>query len=116
MFSLFIYNLHINYRFTDKASAVKAFNIMSDKLFNICILLMIRSYKNDNYKIIKMLQKVFKTNCMKEISKRYLHIKKTNVGIIGVPCEKGQKKSGVELGPQALRNAGLIAKLKNLRK
>lgn len=32
----------------------------------------------------------------------------TRVGIVGVPFNKGQSKCGVSLGPQAIRNGGLI--------
>lgn len=34
------------------------------------------------------------------------------VGIIGVPFNKGQQRSGVSLGPQAIRNAGLVEEIK----
>lgn len=34
------------------------------------------------------------------------------VGIIGVPFEKGQSKAGVAKGPEAIRNAGLVAELR----
>lgn len=34
------------------------------------------------------------------------------VGILGMPFGKGQKKSGVARGPECLRNAGLIEKIK----
>lgn len=63
-----------------------------------------------------MLQKICRSNCLQKVFKRCLHVKETNVGIVGIPCEKGQKKSGVALGPQALRDGGLIEELKNLRK
>ncbi|XP_063980176.1 arginase, hepatic [Diachasmimorpha longicaudata] len=36
------------------------------------------------------------------------------VGVVGVPFEKGQRKEGVALGPDAIRRAGLIDELKNL--
>lgn len=38
-----------------------------------------------------------------------------NIGIIGVPFGKGQRKYGVEDGPKVLREHGLIIKLKELR-
>ncbi|VVC92483.1 unnamed protein product [Leptidea sinapis] len=37
-----------------------------------------------------------------------------NVGIIGVPFEKGQKKYGVSVAPAALRSAGLVRQLKEI--
>ncbi|XP_034947567.1 arginase, hepatic [Chelonus insularis] len=40
--------------------------------------------------------------------------KNRKVGIIGVPFEKGQKKHGVERGPDAIRRAGLLEELKIL--
>lgn len=36
------------------------------------------------------------------------------IGIIGVPMDWGQEKSGVAMGPQALRKAGLLAKLESI--
>ncbi|GAB1598109.1 arginase, hepatic-like [Argonauta hians] len=44
--------------------------------------------------------------------KRNLHFQ--NIGVIGVPLNKGQGKQGVELGPRALRDSGLITSLENL--
>lgn len=35
-------------------------------------------------------------------------------GIIGVPFAKGQRKSGVDCGPEAIRNGGLISNLKEI--
>lgn len=35
-------------------------------------------------------------------------------GIIGVPFAKGQRKSGVDLGPSAIRSGGLISNLKEI--
>lgn len=35
-------------------------------------------------------------------------------GIIGVPFAKGQRKSGVDLGPSAIRSGGLISHLKEI--
>lgn len=37
-----------------------------------------------------------------------------SVGITGVPCWGGQPRSGVDLAPEALRNAGLVKALKSL--
>lgn len=34
------------------------------------------------------------------------------VGIVGVPFNKGQQKSGVSLAPQAIRKAGLVEEIK----
>lgn len=34
--------------------------------------------------------------------------KKTLIGLLGVPFNKGQLKSGVALGPQAIRDYGLV--------
>ncbi|XP_013794391.1 arginase-1-like [Limulus polyphemus] len=38
----------------------------------------------------------------------------TNIGIIGVPFSKGQRKSGVEKGPLAIRDGGLLEKMQEL--
>lgn len=37
-----------------------------------------------------------------------------NIGLIGVPFDKGQKKYGVGIAPAALRSAGLIAELQEI--
>lgn len=63
-----------------------------------------------------MFQRIVKSNSLQSVFKRCLHIKETNVGVLGVPFDKGQKMSGVDLGPQSLRDAGLVEKLKSLRK
>ncbi|XP_071964375.1 arginase, hepatic-like [Antedon mediterranea] len=39
-----------------------------------------------------------------------------DIGIIGVPLNKGQSKSGTRLGPQTIRDAGLIEQLKNIER
>lgn len=36
---------------------------------------------------------------------------KSSVGLLGVPFDKGQGKSGVALGPDAIRNGGLVKEL-----
>lgn len=36
------------------------------------------------------------------------------IGLVGVPFRKGQGREGVELGPKALRDAGLVSSLQNL--
>lgn len=35
-------------------------------------------------------------------------------GIIGVPFAKGQRRTGVDLGPSAIRSGGLISNLKEI--
>lgn len=60
-----------------------------------------------------MFRKVFSWN---SLQKRYLSLQQINVGILGVPCEKGQEKSGVSLGPKTLRDGGLIQELISIRK
>ncbi|XP_037577134.2 arginase-1-like [Dermacentor silvarum] len=36
------------------------------------------------------------------------------IGVLGVPIHQGQRKPGVEKGPQFLRDAGLLDKLRDL--
>lgn len=36
----------------------------------------------------------------------------TKVGIVGVPFKKGQRLSGVELGPDCIRKGGLVEEIK----
>lgn len=62
-----------------------------------------------------MLQNVLKPNILQRMFKRSLH-NRGQIGVLGVPFEKGQKKSGVSLGPRVLREAGLLQKLKNISK
>ncbi|MBR7553900.1 arginase family protein, partial [Allobacillus saliphilus] len=38
-----------------------------------------------------------------------------NVGILGVPITIGQPNKGVDLGPDAIRHAGLYTVLQNLK-
>ncbi|XP_014767975.1 arginase, hepatic [Octopus bimaculoides] len=45
-------------------------------------------------------------------TRRHIHLQK--IGVIGVPLNKGQDKQGVELGPKALRDHGLITSLEDL--
>lgn len=37
---------------------------------------------------------------------------KTRIGILGMPLNKGQRKSGVSLGPKAIREGGLESDIK----
>lgn len=50
--------------------------------------------------------------CFKPIFARDLSTK--SVGIVGVPFDKGAGKRGVDLGPKALRDSGLIDDIKNV--
>ncbi|CAI9716794.1 arginase-2, mitochondrial [Octopus vulgaris] len=45
-------------------------------------------------------------------TRRHIHLQK--IGVVGVPLNKGQDKQGVELGPKALRDNGLITSLEDL--
>jgi arginase family enzyme len=40
----------------------------------------------------------------------------TRIGIVGVPLEEGQNKVGVANGPDAIRKANLIERIKSIRK
>lgn len=62
-----------------------------------------------------MFKKVFKSKSIGTVVKRCLHLKETNVGVLGVPFDKGQNKPGTSKGPEALRNGGLVEKLRSLR-
>lgn len=59
----------------------------------------------------KSLRLIFKT-----ITRNFQNNCNNNVGILGVPFGKGQRKYGVEDGPKFIREHGLIRKLKELRK
>ena len=48
------------------------------------------------------------------ITKGTLMTKEKGIDIIGVPSTFGQRKLGVDLGPTAIRYAGLIPRLKQL--
>ncbi|XP_018367549.1 PREDICTED: arginase-1 [Trachymyrmex cornetzi] len=48
------------------------------------------------------------------ISSKGIHYYSRKVGIIGVPFDKGQKKEGVARGPETIRAANLVDKLKIL--
>lgn len=52
------------------------------------------------------------------LSRCYLHYNvrrlESTIGVIGVPFGRGQPKSGVEKGPDALRECGLVKLLNNL--
>lgn len=62
-----------------------------------------------------MLCRILKTKSFQKILKRNVHLNETNVGVVGVPFEKGQQKNGVSMGTQALRDGGLVEKLRSLR-
>lgn len=47
-------------------------------------------------------------------SVRKLHL--NPIGIVGVPFAKGQTKGGVAVGPKAIRDAGLVKKISEIRK
>jgi arginase len=49
-------------------------------------------------------------------SPRYFSSSKLSVGILGVPFDKGASKRGVNEGPKALRQAGLIDEIKSISK
>ncbi|XP_044578067.1 arginase, hepatic [Cotesia glomerata] len=60
-------------------------------------------------------------NCSRLLQKCQCFLRQTitvrnyrKVGIIGVPFDKGQKKQGVGLGPDAIRKAGLIQGLESI--
>ncbi|CAG4925276.1 unnamed protein product [Colias eurytheme] len=57
-------------------------------------------------------------NVLKDFVRKMSQIKKweplKQVGIIGVPFEKGQKKYGVSVAPAAVRSSGLISELKEI--
>jgi arginase len=56
------------------------------------------------------LNKLLKIVKSRDILKRFT----SDYGIVGVPFDKGQRKSGVGLGPTFLRNAGLIEHLQEI--
>ena len=39
---------------------------------------------------------------------------KRNISIIGVPMDLGQMRRGVDMGPSAIRYAGIVERLENL--
>ncbi|MFP3513740.1 arginase family protein, partial [Peribacillus sp. SIMBA_075] len=39
---------------------------------------------------------------------------KLNVSIIGVPMDHGQMRRGVDMGPSAIRYAGVVDRIENL--
>ncbi|KAG5889603.1 hypothetical protein JTB14_024024 [Gonioctena quinquepunctata] len=49
-----------------------------------------------------------------KILKRSLHSNGLEIGVLGVPFDKGQPRVGVAKGPDALRQAGLIEKLSDI--
>lgn len=57
-------------------------------------------------------------NTLKVFVRRMAHMNKweplKQVGVVGVPFEKGQKKYGVSIAPAAMRSAGLIDQLKDI--
>ncbi|XP_069686903.1 arginase, hepatic [Periplaneta americana] len=60
------------------------------------------------YPTVRFLSRIIR-NSFVDIRKNH-----SKVGILGVPFEKGQLKSGVGSGPEAFRNMGLIKNLKDM--
>lgn len=64
-----------------------------------------------------MLRKTF-SSCIVPVARAFHSAKlirdHNRFGIIGVPFAKGQRKSGVDLGPKYIRAGGLISHLKEI--
>lgn len=61
--------------------------------------------------MFKKISPLFQTIVKNDLSKRNL-----NIGVLGVPFGKGQRKYGVEDAPKFLRDYGLLTRLKELGK